>query len=132
MTAVRAGRASPPPPARARSAKFATPATAWSAPKCAAPPAKAILAMSFPTGRDRRGCAFASTARRLTSPGAGRKRRGKADRPSGRAPTGGQRGKGNGIAPRKQAEIFGEIDRKKRRDAQRGCGGEGPEEGGEG
>src|SRR3546814_16355524 len=76
--------------------------------------------MSFPTGRDRRGCAFASTARRLTSPGAGRKRRAKADRLSGLTQTGAQRGKGNGIAPRKQADIFGEIVGKKGRERERG------------
>src|SRR3546814_15514346 len=76
--------------------------------------------MSFPTGRDRRGCAFASTARRLTSPGAGRKRRATAARLSGLTQTGAQRGKGNGIAPRTQADLFGEIGGKKRRQRARG------------
>src|SRR3546814_17474760 len=78
--------------------------------------------MSFPTGRDRRGCAFASTARRLTSPGAGRKRRAKAGRLSGLTQTGAQRGKGNGIAPRTQADIVGENVGKKGGTRERGIG----------
>src|SRR3546814_1400162 len=48
-------------------ANIATRATAWSAPKCAAPSAKATSAMSSPTVLDPTACAIASTARRLRS-----------------------------------------------------------------
>ena len=72
----RAGRASPRPRRRTAVTEHdrRQPRHA-SAPKCAAPTATAISAMSSPTARRRRGCAIASTARRSTSRTARRMRR---------------------------------------------------------